>query len=152
MNGSQEQIYMELVNHLRHLRHLCASNSASLITLMHADACAAQSGHGTVDEGDERLFRYLLRTADVWVSINELPSGRAAACDGEIGVYALVRPTAATTSSSSEALQPFLLDRYMSASTKHLYRILPDGTGPKQEDGTRALVRVWSRGSGADII
>ena len=152
LSGTPEHIYHTFVNWLRLLRQTCESLDAALLTLMQADACAAVSHRGTLDQGDERLFRYLLRTADVWVSVSELPSGRAAACDGEFGMYALVRPTTARSSTPSDPIYPFLMDKYLPVSTKFLYRILPDGTGPKQDDGTRAIVRVWSRGSGADVI
>lgn len=152
LNGTSEEVYHIFVNWLRLLRQTCESQDAALLTLMQADACAAKTNRGTLDQGDERLFRYLLRTADVWVSVSELPSGRAAACDGEFGMYALVRPTTARSSMPSDPIYPFLMDKYLPVSTKFLYRILPDGTGPKQDDGTRAIVRVWSRGSGADVI
>lgn len=152
LKGSPEHVYQVFVNWLRLLRQTCESQDAALLTLMQADACAAKSNRGTLDQGDERLFRYLLRTADVWVSVSELPSGRAAACDGEFGMHALDRPTMARSSTPSDPIYPFLMDRYIPVSTKFLYRILPDGTGPKQDDGTRAIVRVWSRGSGADVI
>lgn len=152
LSGTPEHIYHTFVNWLRLLRQTCESLDAALLTLMQADACAAVSHRGTLDQIDERLFRYLLRTADVWVSVSELPSGRAAACDGECGMYALVRPMMARTSRPSDPIYPFLMERYIPAPTKFLYRILPDGTGPKQDDGTRAIVRVWSRGSGADVI
>ena len=83
LSGTPEHIYHTFVNWLRLLRQTCESLDTALLTLMQADACAAVSHRGTLDQSDERLFRYLLRTADVWVSVSELPSGRAAACDGD---------------------------------------------------------------------
>lgn len=147
--GSSESVVGQSIQWLRALRAWCATHNASLITLMHTDACSVDSHAGVLDPFDEALLRYMLRTADLWVSCNELPSGRAADCDGEIAVHALTRPAAATTcTDTSSPLLSFLLERYMPASEKCLYRILPDGTGPKREDGTRALVRVWARGTG----
>lgn len=147
--GAEQHVQFEMVAWIRALRAMCEHYSSALITRTHADACAINAGC-TLDQGDERLFRYILRTADVWVSVNELHSGRAAACDGELGVHALVRPNAARSAMPSDALTPFLMNKYMPANIKFLYRILPDGTGPKQEDGTRAIVRVWPRGT--DVI
>lgn len=147
--GSSDTVINHCIHWLRALRAWCATHNASLITLMHADACSIGSHSGVLDPTDEALFRYMLRTADLWVSVNELPSGRAADCDGEMAVHALMRPAAATiTTEPSSLLRPFLLERYMPAAEKCLYRILPDGTGPKREDGTRSLVRVWARGTG----
>lgn len=65
------------------LRHVCADATAALVTLVHADTASVSSAAGALDAGDESLFRHLLRTADIWVAVNELSSGRAADCDGE---------------------------------------------------------------------
>ena len=147
--GPSDAVVGQSIQWLRALRAWCAMHNGSLITLMHADACSIVSHAGVLDPTDEALLRYMLRTADLWVSVNELPSGRAADCDGELAVHALTRPAAATTcTDASSPLLTFLLERYMPASEECLYRILPDGTGPKREDGTRALVRVWARGTG----
>ncbi|KOS16551.1 hypothetical protein Malapachy_3002 [Malassezia pachydermatis] len=148
--GSVAESHSHIVQWLRALRQTCGLRSAALATLQHSDACAVVSPNGTLDQGDERLFRYLLQTADLWVAINELPSGRAADCDGEVAVHALARPSIATTcmAEAPSPLTSFVLDRYMPSSEKCLYRILPEGTGPKQDNGTRLIARVWSRGGG----
>lgn len=150
--GPADAVHWDLVQWLRAVRKLCASRAAALVTLLHADACAVTGAPW--DQGDERLFRYLLRTADVWVAVRELPSGRAADCDGELSVHALARPAAAAAmgDQGSPHLRAFLLHRYLPAKTQFLYRVLPDGTGPKLENGMRALVRVWARGNNPGLL
>ncbi|WFD23860.1 hypothetical protein MEQU1_002554 [Malassezia equina] len=117
--GSSDAVVGDAIQWLRALRAWCATHNAALITLMHADACSITSHVGVLDKTDEALFRYMLRTADLWVSVNELPSGRAADCDGELAVHALTRPAAAAScADATSPLLPFLLERYMPASEK----------------------------------
>lgn len=151
--GSVESVQSALTRFLLSLRELCIQQQAALLTLQHADACSAVNTHGTLDEGDELLFRYILRTADIWVAMNELPSGRAADCDGELTVRGLSRCAAATTACAPKAdeelpLQAFRLDQ---PSETCLFRIVPDGTGPKNANGVRSSVKIWSRGSGQGL-
>lgn len=151
--GSIPSIHSSLIYFLRSLRALCSEEHAALLTLQHSDACSAVNPQGTVDEGDEKLFRYLLRTADIWIAVNELPSGRAADCDGELTVHGLVRCAAAATAPPPEPdepipLQAFRLDR---PAQTCLFRILADGTGTKNAYGVRSSVKIWSRGSGQGL-
>ena len=115
---------------------LLIQEHAALLTLQHADACSAVSANGSLDAGDEKLFRLLLRSADLWVAVNELASGRAADCDGELTVHALGRTAAAALAPASRdeliPLEAFRLDRPSQAC---LFRIVPDGTGPKNAYG-----------------
>ncbi|WFC99571.1 hypothetical protein MYAM1_002316 [Malassezia yamatoensis] len=152
--GSVDEVHRQLVYFLRSLRQLCLNAHAALITLQHADACSIIHTQGTLDEADERLFRYILRTADVWIAINELASGRAADCDGEITVHGLVRCAAAacTPISASEKESRLSAFRLGLPSQTCLFRILPDGTGAKNAQGIRSSVRIWSRGTGQGLI
>lgn len=131
---------------------LLIQEHAALLTLQHADACSAVSANGSLDAGDEKLFRLLLRSADLWVAVNELASGRAADCDGELTVHALGRTAAAALAPASRdeliPLDAFRLDRPSQAC---LFRIVPDGTGPKNAYGVRSSVKIWSRGSGQGL-
>lgn len=131
---------------------LLIQEHAALLTLQHADACSAVSANGSLDAGDEKLFRLLLRSADLWVAVNELASGRAADCDGELTVHALGRTAAAALAPAARdeliPLEAFRLDRPSQAC---LFRIVPDGTGPKNAYGVRSSVKIWSRGSGQGL-
>ena len=53
---------------------------------MHIDASSPTAKGAALDTSDESLFRFILRTADLWVSVKQLSSGRAADCDGEVRV------------------------------------------------------------------
>ena len=51
---------------------------------MHIDAGSLFTKGHALDANDEPLFRFMLHTADIWVSVKQLSSGRAADCDGEV--------------------------------------------------------------------
>lgn len=72
-------------------------------------------------------------------------SGDVLTC--QICVHPLTRPALAATASGDSALAAFQLDRYLSAANTCLYRIVPDGSGAKNANGTRSFVRIWTRGS-----
>ena len=65
----------------------------------------------------------------------------------QICVHPLTRPALAATASGDSALAEFQLHRYLSAANTCLYRIVPDGSGVKNANGTRSFVRIWPRGS-----
>ncbi|WFD33231.1 hypothetical protein MCUN1_000044 [Malassezia cuniculi] len=115
---------------------------AALITLSHVDATCATTKGASLDDTDESLFRFILHTADLWVSVKQLSSGRAADCDGEIAVHQLSRPAAAE---SDPALSSYRLVRSFGAASPCLYRIATTGVGAL---GSRPTLRIWARGTG----
>lgn len=151
--GSIDSVHIALVRLLRSLRALCFETHAALLTLQHADACSVVSPQNPLDDGDENLLRYLLRTADLWIAVNELPSGRAADCDGELTIHGLVRCTAAATAPNSMPDDPFPLQafRLKRPSQTCLFRIMPDGSGTKNAYGIRSSIKIWPRGGGQGL-
>ncbi|GAC73401.1 hypothetical protein PANT_9c00099 [Moesziomyces antarcticus T-34] len=148
------------------LTALATKNDASVVTLMHADATSC-SKHGASDPVDECLLSSLLQTADVWVEVKELASGRARDCDGEITVHPLVRPSLAQTLASSAShaeqhrevppLQAFAVETPCPTRAKAvLYRIAPDGQsaalGGATTGSNTGRVQVWPRGTGRGFL
>lgn len=139
-------------------------NNSCLVTLQHADATSVGKS-GSSDQLDDTLYRSLLRTADVWVEVKELSSGRARDCDGEIIVHPLVRPSLAlssTTDGQSESgsepstpLAAFAIETPCPSRDKAmLYRIASDAqtasaTGIGASTGR---VQVWARGTGRGFL
>jgi hypothetical protein len=125
------------------LRAICAKKHAALVSLFHADATSAVTQGMALDATDEDLFRSLLYTADLWVSVKQLASGRAADCDGEIAVHQLARSVAAE---HTPGLENFRLTRAYGAANPCLYRVAPGTLG------SRHSVRIWARGTGQGLV
>jgi len=105
--GDATSVVRHLIQWLRALRQLCTATRSALVTLMHTDACAIVSSRGSLDVGDELLFRNIVRSADLWIAVNELPSGRAADCDGEVRNYIRNLPKAFCTTSNATSSSSF---------------------------------------------
>lgn len=166
--GQPIDVARQIRNWVTSLTSLAAKTHSSLVTLMHADATSV-SKHGASDPIDESLLSSLLQTADVWVEVKELASGRARDCDGEITVHPLVRPSLARTlpalprSSEQQAkrgvppLQAFAVETPCPSRSKAvLYRIAPDGQsaalGGASVGSNTGRVQVWARGTGRGFL
>ena len=105
--GDATNVVRHLIQWIRALRQLCTATRSALVTLMHTDACAIVSSRGSLDVGDELLFRNIVRSADLWIAVNELPSGRAADCDGEVRNYIRNLQKAFCTTSNATSSSSF---------------------------------------------
>lgn len=166
-SGQRIDVAAEISRWIQALSSLALKQRASLITLCHTDATSVGK-HFASDSVDESILRSLLRTADVWIEVKELVSGRARDCDGEITVHALVRPSLARNAvalPSGTPLSPhdpppltaFKIETPCPSRSKAvLYRIAPDGQGAalgaSGAGSTSGRVHVWARGTGRGFL
>ncbi|EPQ32026.1 uncharacterized protein PFL1_00224 [Pseudozyma flocculosa PF-1] len=172
--GRPVDVALHVAKWIRALRALAAKHKACLLTLQHADATSvaktSSSSNTASDAIDESIFRSLCKTADVWIEVKELGSGRARDCDGEITVHPLVRSSLAPdwTHQSNEDLSEgfedgtpplaaFAIETPCPSRAKAmLYRIAHDGqTATSGASGTgtsTGRVQLWARGTGRGFL
>ncbi|PWZ02855.1 hypothetical protein BCV70DRAFT_197117 [Testicularia cyperi] len=164
--GRPVDVARQICTWTKALNSLVTKHRASLVTLLHADASSIGK-HEASDSVEESVLRSLLRTADVWIEVKELGSGRARDCDGEITVHPLVRPSLAhslkttprdpSAASHFPPLQAFAVETPCPSRSKAvLYRIAPDGqsaaTAGVGAGTSTSRVQVWARGTGRGFL